>query len=104
MPPAVSAATAGATMARSSSPSMRVEAGDRQARPGETEAPVQIAGHDSSSLDDEFDRKLFEYLSKRQVDRYRHHRQFRRPQHHHGPQHFARGFLDQLSEKFGVTR
>src|SRR5215471_1095119 len=42
---------------------MRVEAGDRQARAGETEALTQIAGNNSSGLDDELDRKLFEYFS-----------------------------------------
>ena len=68
---------------------MRIEASNRQPGPGETEAQAQIAGNNSSGLDDEFGRKLFEYFSKRQMDRHRDHRQFRRPQHHHRPQYLA---------------
>ena len=109
MPSATSRATAGATIARSSSP--RVPASPacglspatasrgcaipkRVARSRATIRPVSTTSSLESCLED---------FAQRQVDCHRHDSEFRGPQHHHRAQRLAGRFLHQLGEKFSVA-
>ena len=109
MPSATSRATAGATIARSSSPSVPSSpacglspaiASRGRAMP---KCARQVMRHDAAGFDNQFGRKLLEDVLERQMDCHRNDRKFRRPQHHHRPQRLAGRFLHQLGQKFGVA-
>ena len=83
---------------------MWVEAGDRDARTRNSKARAKVVRHNPSRLRDQIGCELRNHVLERQVDCHRHNRKLRRPQHHHRPRGFARRFMRQLGEEFGVTR
>ena len=110
MPSAFSRATAGATIAQSSSPSVPSSPAwglspatasrgrgmrNRPARSRATMRPVSI----TSSVD-----RCAEDFAQRQMDRHRHDRQLGRPQHHDRPLPLAGRLLRQRRQKFGLPR
>ena len=62
---------------------VRIEAGDREPRLRDAEAVDQVARHDAAGLDDQIACEPLRHVLQRQMDRDRHDREFRRPQHHH---------------------
>ena len=110
MPSACSRATAGATMAASSSPSApsspacglspatarRGRAMPKRAvRSRATMRPVSTI---------EVGGQVRHHLAQRQMDGHRHHRKLRRPQHHHRPHRLAGRFRGEPGQEFGVAR
>ena len=109
MPSATSRATAGATIARSSSPSVPASpacglspaiASRGRAMP---KPRGKIVRDDAPGFDHEFGREMLEDFPQRQMDRHRHDREFRRPQHHDRPQRLAGRFLHQPRQELGMS-
>ena len=109
MPSATSRATAGATMVRSSSPSVPFSPAcglspatasrgrgmrNRTVRSRATIRPVSTI---------KLGRKMPKISLQRQVDRHRHDGKLRRPQHHHRPQRLPGRLAHQRGQEFGVA-
>ncbi len=83
---------------------MRVEPGDRDARARDAEAGGEVARDDAAGLDDEVAGQARHHVAQRQVDGHRHHRELRRPQHHHRMHGLAGRLGGELGEEFGMAR
>ena len=81
---------------------MRVEAGQRKARPGDAEAGFHAGCDDARGLDDQVGRQCCDRLAQRQMDGHRHHGQRLRPQHHHRQRRPAAN-RRKFGEEFGVA-
>ena len=66
------------------------------------QAAPQVAVDDAGGLDHEVGGQQVRHPAQRDVDRHRHHRQFGRPQHHHGQRYLAIP-RSELSKKFSVA-
>ena len=110
MPSALSRATAGATIARSSSPSVPsspawgLSPATASRGRGMRNRAGQIARYDAPGLDHKLGRQMCEDFAQRQMDRHRHDRQLGRPQHHDRPLPLAGRLLRQRRQKFGLPR
>ena len=81
---------------------MRIEARYGQARAGEAEAGLQVRHRDTGSRDDQFGGELRERVAHRKMDRHRHDRERRRPQHHHRLR-CRPAIGGEFGEKFGMA-
>ena len=82
---------------------MRIEPGEGETRRRDAEAIRHIRRDDAAGLDQQLAGQQPGNLGQRDMDRHRHDREFRSPQHHHRPRRDAEITQREFAQKFGMA-